>query len=221
MQTIKRPRKNKETPILMKPDLVHQTILLNKTQTRRLTGLKKVNAAPDDWELLDRQEVGRRYKFRHNATGETIMIKCPYGTEKDLLYIRELHEVFWHYPNDIIDVKECGQKQIRTFTDANAPRVFDKLWKGSLKGNQWVKRPGIYYFKEFVRVWLKIKSVRPERLCDITEEDAIAEGVRGGPQMFFILWDNIHGKEAPVEINPWVFRIEFEKIEAPVETDAV
>lgn len=82
------------------------------------------------------------------------------------------------------------------------------------------------------RYWLAILDVRAERLQEITEEDAIAEGVEpimrdtGGYEPwgtpcpdhadyrspFAELWDSLHGKGA-WDRNPWVFRYVFRKEE--------
>lgn len=79
------------------------------------------------------------------------------------------------------------------------------------------------------RILLKITNIRVERLQDISEEDAKAEGVYhsdGKPDEFgmptqlvayargefFHLWEKINGKKYPVDSNPWVWVIEFKRI---------
>jgi hypothetical protein len=77
--------------------------------------------------------------------------------------------------------------------------------------------------KEACRLLLKIKSIRVERLQDISEEDAIAEGAIQHEKEtdwltakfgFEMIWLKINGKESWIS-NPFVWVYEFEKIEKP------
>lgn len=94
-------------------------------------------------------------------------------------------------------------------------------------------RPSLFMPRRFARSVRRIVSVRPERLQDITEADAIAEGmtvwaglhgvkyygiVRADVwetdprQTYARLWDSLNAKRGfDWASNPWVWRIEFEK----------
>jgi hypothetical protein len=67
------------------------------------------------------------------------------------------------------------------------------------------------------RITLEVTDVRVERVQNITDEDALAEGVdQDGyiPRVQFKnLWDSINAKRgAGWDVNPWVWVIEFERI---------
>jgi len=82
---------------------------------------------------------------------------------------------------------------------------------------------------EAARITLEITSVRVERLQDISEADAMAEGIVQQPdggygladtthyhstdprQSYFSLWEAING-DGSVEANPWVWAIEFRRL---------
>ena len=81
------------------------------------------------------------------------------------------------------------------------------------------------YVKETwaARIWLPVTAVRVERLQEITDEDAKAEGVpdygdgtpfdfRWGFQQ---LWDGINGKRHPWPSNPWVAVYQWEPWRKP------
>ena len=137
-----------------------------------------------------------------------------------------------HQPGDILYVREAWS-------------ITDNLWNGmdmilyraDYNGNQYSNirwRPSIHMPKEIVRIFLRVKDVRVERLQDITEKQAQAEGFYKGwkatehssmaltaKQAFMWTWDYTI-KPADRIIygwlpNPWVWVIEFERCEKPNE----
>jgi hypothetical protein len=97
------------------------------------------------------------------------------------------------------------------------------------KGRVW--KPSIRMPRDASRLFLEVKSVRIERVQDISEADAKAEGVDishcfcGVPEMkdkchkhkFMMLWDNLYDKTGySRESNPWVYVIEFMRLD-PVD----
>jgi hypothetical protein len=101
------------------------------------------------------------------------------------------------------------------------------------------KRPSIFLQREAARLFLEVKSVRVERVQDITEKDAKAEGIDRTHRMmmyaavahanlhdiervyrdeFKLLWDelNAHRKGASWNDNPFIFVYEFMRLENAV-----
>jgi hypothetical protein len=97
-----------------------------------------------------------------------------------------------------------------------------KDWEENDEG--WTWKPSIHMPKESARIFLRVTSVRIERVQDISEADAYAEGM--SPQLsgecggvepdpigeFYFLWQTMYNNWND---NPWVWVIEFERIEKP------
>ena len=95
------------------------------------------------------------------------------------------------------------------------------------------KLPSIFMPKAAARIWLEVTNVRVERLQEITEEDAVKEGIKNvferNPHydgtigsaikinhltQFRELWDSINAKRGyGWESNPWVWVIEFKRVD--------
>lgn len=71
-------------------------------------------------------------------------------------------------------------------------------------------KPSLFMPKEASRIKLKITDIKVERLQEITEEDAIREGVKS-KDSFKSLWTKINGAES-WKNNPFVWVISFKKI---------
>lgn len=132
--------------------------------------------------------------------------KCPYGEPGHRLWVRE--SFFWDGP----------RIAYRADHEGYAPK--DTPWK-----------PSIYMPRAASRILLEIADVRAERLQDISEEDAKAEGVfQSGfgfyrdyvcnnnsacgtaRQSFETLWRSINGHESWQQ-NPFVFQITFKRLQ--------
>jgi hypothetical protein len=78
-------------------------------------------------------------------------VSCPYGKPGDLLWVRESFQI----AHGNIFFRADGEEQSSVFK-----------WK-----------PSIHMPKTAARIWLQIEEIRVERLNEISEEDAIAEGI--------------------------------------------
>lgn len=209
----------RERPILFSTPMVQAILKLIKKMTRRTQGLDKINESPDDWFFhgLYGDDPDRLIAiFEHKETSEVVKIKCPYGKPGDILWVRET----W-----------CEDKNNEYVYRANYGTTEDDSFPPSMF--KW--RPSIFMPREACRIKLKITNIKVERLQDISEEDAKAEGVsdpydyqnpeyyeqphmRGleiNKSAFAGLWDSLNVKRGyGWDTNPWVWVIEFEKLAA-------
>lgn len=217
-------------PILYSPPMVQSILDGIKTMTRRTKGLEDSttvakNPNAPGWFL--------------NENGEAI--KCPYGDVGDVLWVREEHKISY-YPKSkewLIEFKDGSFKKV--YYKKLSLSLNKRLQKRKTLG-KWQRAR--FLPKELCRLFLKIKSITVERLNDISEDDAIAEGIEpvdsfnsgeGKPKKqlyknylpfgykevpakdsFQSLWLSINGVNSWKD-NPWVWVIEFEQIEKPAD----
>lgn len=157
---------SKETGILFKESMVKGILSGQKTMTRRL-----INPQPDDDGLARHTELKR-----WEDTCAKIY-PCRYGHTGDFLYVRETFFAYGYWV--LLDGKW-------KFYDVTAEsdfmyRFYDnepqRVKKNRNDGIGWYKRPALFMPKAAARIWLEITGVKCERVCDISEQDAIAEGV--------------------------------------------
>jgi hypothetical protein len=169
----------KQHPILMKGPLVKQSEAGNKTQTRRLKALEEINKNPDRWEFVRLYDGYAKFCEKHNYTKE-VYVKCPYGVPDEILWVRETWRKYCHVDNmgythfdqQIIEYAADNPPMIY-LVDGDGAHMYNK--DGSEKYVPW--RPSIHMPKSACRLFLQITDIRVERLQDISEEDAKAEGL--------------------------------------------
>lgn len=188
----------KERPILFSASMVRALLADMKTMTRRIA---KPVKHPDLGNVYSPGALVLEQEPQH-----VIDRACPYGQPGDRLWVRET----WAY----------GIHAMAAKSDKDGPFVYaaDGTEQGRL-GDRW--RPSIHMPRHASRITLQITSVRVERLQDISEADAIAEGVRNSLHLpggrfarenFAHLWWTING-DGSWESNPWVWVIEFKRVE--------
>jgi hypothetical protein len=152
---------------------------------------------------------------------------CPYGVPGDRLWVREAWAVppqLNHLPPRMIDQPKPGELRpgiLAVVCYREGYAGYDP-WPGT----RW--RPSIHMPRWASRLTLEIVSVRVERVQEISEEDARAEGVRVWEEWqsrdlpavlnmhdprdaYAQLWESINGPGSWAA-NPWVWVIEFRRI---------
>lgn len=199
----------KSTPIIICQDLMPATLDGRKTMTRRTKGLDKINENPDNYKLI--LSDGKDLLFRKMGTIEGTYIKCPFGQVGDELWIKErlnrkgnspIMPDYITYNADLSPVLNINPNEI--YPELSRPTW---LWQGNVLSSMFMP-------KWACRRKKIIKSIRCERVQDITEEDILKEGVMPKEYLpwftFKELWDKLNAKRGhPWEKNDWVWVLEW------------
>lgn len=221
----------RERPINQRAEEVRAILDGRKTQTRRVakhvgrySDGSLVRLSPDDESPCDGA------------------VRCPYGAPGDRLWVRETFASFTRAGS------RCRPTlaEYVVLSDGTQKARDGKLWPplaeyaaGSADHIKW--RPSIHMPRWASRITLEVTGVRVERLQDISESDAKAEGARefrdlpsihpygqdprwscGDPKSteeclstaryaFGNLWNSINGADS-WEANPWVWVVEFKRV---------
>lgn len=164
----------RERPILFSAPMVRGILEDRKTMTRRALNerdLASFTAAADLGEcgrFLDGQPITLGDRKYHSML-------CRYGEPGDRLWVRES---FWEAGCWEPDYGEPGSGDIAgSRWKKFGARCFDEDLLIPLPGQKWRRIPSIHMPRVASRILLEITSTRIERLHEITEEDAVAEGV--------------------------------------------
>jgi hypothetical protein len=148
-------RVRRERPMLMSTLMVQAILAGQKTQTRRVlkpTPWQCPQEPSEYWIDTPKKNFPSEAVFVSNDN-DAMLALCPYGQPGDIIWVRET----WASP-------------------INAWHPFFKADNDpENRGNIW--RPSIHMPKDAARIWLQLESIRVERLQQITEDDAIAEGI--------------------------------------------
>lgn len=223
-------------PILFNTEMVKANWDGRKTCTRRLVNPRQFigilpdrckNATPDEF-LKNKRMMFKPYCDMTDAELIMTAYKEPYQPG-DILFVRE---TVWQKMGYYLDIDgETKPSWYNEFRYVASDKEPETGWNYS-----WVKRPSIHMPKEAARIWLKVTNVRVERLQEITEDGAKAEGAidnRGFIHSTENEYDCIHtAREHFIEIwnrtikksdldcygwdaSPWVWVIEFERCGKP------
>lgn len=221
----------KERPILFSAPMVRALLAGTKTQTRRMV---KPQLGPQaEWM----KDPGGTW-YASGLIGDCPAdfrpgrLYCPYGSPGDRLWVREAWRAGLEWddspPSQIIPARWN-----ETRLDVHYEATPDTKEKPADMG--WGRlRPSLFMPRWASRLTLEIVAVRVERVQDITEADAIAEGITDGGCLncgnhepcgcaspkpdrrdsFLHTFYDLN-KRAPREQNPWVWVVEFRRVTCP------
>ncbi len=223
-------------PILFNTEMVRANLDGRKTCTRRL-----VKPQPDEkhtyplgfvTDSTEKKEVGC-FGFGIDEYGGSIKYVKPPYQPGDILYVRETWQYLYELDGNEQIIEDTG-KYYYAATDTITFNTY--VDENGLKHEHVPWRPSIHMPKEAARIWLKVTDVRVERLQEITEDGAKAEGAnfkngknvgfeekmnRTAIERFAEIWNSTI-KKADLDrygwdASPWVWVIEFERCEKPEE----
>lgn len=216
-------------PILFNADMVRAILDGRKTVTRRV--VKVPPYYPHFYKLHDNADGA--------LSGTKNRLYAGFYNNERIFYIdgeRHVDAVYYqapYQPGDILYVRETWYRGLnRILYKANYSENEKFYTNGKEIQIKW--HPSIHMPKEAARIWLKVKDVRVERLQDIDDEKAKAEGAnwkngknvgfeekmrRSAVERFAEIWDSTI-KKSDIDrygwdANPWVWVIEFERCEKP------
>lgn len=205
----------KQRPILFSGPMVRALLAGTKTQTRRIVKPQSAVLTP---------EMCTRMLVRPLPEKSKPVIPCPYGQPGDALYVREEYFQRGHW-GPVEGARTKGGRQKWSFIPADEIVRFDapeSYRKGRHASDPqtiaWHSRRARFMPRALSRITLEITDIRVERLRDINAHDALAEGVghngMGNPIIDYQnLWESINGPGS-WDVNPWVWVVEFRKVES-------
>ena len=214
----------KERGIIFNGEMVRAILDGRKTQTRRIL-------SPRQLKMIDvASSIGECYPLvcgiQHENSQSYYREWCPFGKVGDRLWVREAFRVHSRATDVATLAYKASEQQSWTQQVARVPielctkQVSPEAWTPSIHMPRWASR-----------ITLEITDIRVERLNDISQEDAQAEGMEltgwrptysdpdsGGEVQtpydnFAELWESIYGQES-WQSNPFVWVVEFRRVEA-------
>jgi hypothetical protein len=195
-----------DRPILFSGPMVRAILDGSKTQTRRVVTpqpscdtlhmLNNIERNPHRWWPVSADDY---------TTGKGV--ECPYGVPGDRLWVRETWASSygagcWGTLFKADGAYVQGKRKHENGPHFNADNLPPVRWRPSIHMPRWASR-----------LTLAVTDVRVERVQDITEADAVAEGFgsKGYPKLAFCnTWDSLNAERGyGWDSNPWVWAITF------------
>lgn len=189
----------KERPILFSAPMVRALLDDRKTQTRRI--LKPQPQAGTEKVLENHAHFFSSWSDIESRRLPDQGWECPYGDPGDRLWVKE--SIVRGYRDDM---------QMSRYAADGTPTIAE-AWP-------WQRNhlASIHCPRRLSRILLEVRRVRVERLQDISETDAAAEGVDliadlapTSRDAYRHLWQDLHGPGS-WEANPWIWVVEFKRI---------
>ncbi|WP_068638768.1 hypothetical protein [Thauera butanivorans] len=233
----------KERPILFSAPMVRAILEGRKTQTRRI--VKPQPYIDDQGNFCwNGRNFGQDFNGPHIQaiaspipSSKTKRVHCPFGKPGDRLWVREAWaETDREDGTPVIAYRAGGNIAIgRDHPKGNDYLIDTIAWDDVPHVETW--RPSIHMPRWASRILLEITAVRVERLQDISEADARAEGIEQtvtgdgwrrycadieqeaagltpcstAEISYRSLWESINGPGSWLA-NPWVWVVEFKRV---------
>ncbi len=196
----------KERPILFSGEMVRAILEGRKTQTRRV-----VKPQPSEMSVWHGAIYEGEIDLKKTPCMESR--SCPYGIPGNRLWVQETF---------------CTCTDEQRLDEGFVPSIqtcFHADGKARCDPDEMTWTPSIHMPRIASRITLEITGVRVERVQDISPHDALSEGIVEHPAIvgnkpsgfhidaFRILWDSLPKPGAKWDDNPWVWVIEFKRVE--------
>ena len=219
----------KEQPIIFNAEMVRAILEGRKTQTRRPCKAQWLTVA--GFEPWFGCEDGHQFWIARTCPADlktkapdrsdqhsNVVTKCPFGRAGDRLWVRETFTYITLAQNEM-------QPGDRWDPEFNCPvRLLYRADGIEIPAN-WT--PSIHMRRWASRITLEITDVRVQRFAQMSDSDAMAEGVeywRATPNReprhrvylptFMELWDSIYANRGlSWDTNPWMWVITFRRLE--------
>ena len=203
----------KERPILFSAPMVRAILEDRKTQTRRVVNPQPEREPSEQngaWYPSTTSKKKRHYADESHFRRGLPLDWSPYGATGDRLWVRETWAKHYcglpgthfkpHYRAELPDDHDAAM---------TANHAFGLMkWMSPIHMPRWASR-----------ITLEVVNVLVERLQQISEQDAKAEGVESVAE-YAALWDSINGGGSWAE-NPWVWVVEFRAVPADLRVRQV
>jgi hypothetical protein len=225
----------REHPILFSGEMVRAILSGRKTQTRRLvtptTSIVDGQAhAGFEWSELDFStawvdegpspagNAGPYLKVPRPTGDDSVHRLYPRWWMGEHLWVREAYALIWPGESEPADFCSNLVEYRADKPDARFPGEWPDCPESERDEACPKWRPSIHMPRWASRLTLEITDVRVERLQDIREKDATAEGFDPITRdckvpKFQALWDSMYAKSAPWSSNPWVWVITFKRVD--------